>query len=167
LLSVAVGGSACTVTVTSGDGGNPFDDGGGQDTATAADTATNVDSGTQPDTAAAPDTGSQAETGATADGSDGGSCAILRTVSFGSATCDMCIGTSCCDVTTVCFTGAENDCADKASCFGDCLVGNPDAGIAPGDPTTCMMQCAGPDSMVSTFETWVACVSNNCSTPCQ
>jgi hypothetical protein len=170
---IATGGSACTVTVTSGDGGNPFDDGGGQDTATNLDSGTLLDTSTTPDTgtaadsSASPDTGQPPDTGTTTDGGEGGTCTILTQVTFGSAACDDCLGKSCCDSTTACFTGAENDCESKVTCFTDCLAGSPDAGIAPGDTATCKTQCAGFDAMASTFDTWVTCVSNYCSTSCQ
>jgi hypothetical protein len=174
LAAVAATSSACTVTVTSGDGGDLFtDDGGGQETSTRIDTGTTADTSPPQDSAATTDTGTTPDTGqlpdtsTTADGSDGATCPILQQVTFGSAACDACLGSSCCDSTTACFTGAENDCESKVTCFADCLAGNPDAGVAAGDVGSCKMACAGPDAMASPFDAWVTCISNNCATSCQ
>jgi hypothetical protein len=167
----AVGASSgCTVSASSGGG----DDAGlldepesstSADTGTQPDTSTSPDAGTMPDVSATPDTASTQETGATADGSDAGSCSIVGT-SFGSMACDQCLADRCCNESTACFTGAENDCQNKVLCWRDCVVGNPDAGVPPGTPTSCKSDCEGPDAMASAFDTWVTCYPN-CSSMCQ
>jgi hypothetical protein len=144
--------SGCTVTITSDDGGDLFDSGTGPefDTSTpVADTGPVIDTATP-----------------TVDTGSGPTCAILMTdVSFGT-TCDACIGSNCCNETTACFAGAENPCADLVSCFADCLVGNPDAGIAAGDNASCKSDCEGGSAM-PVFDAWVTCVTTTCVTTCQ
>lgn len=168
-IAAASASVGCTVSTTNNGGS---DDAGflyepesstTPETGAAPETGTSSDASANPETSATPDTGVIPDSGATTDGGEGGSCAALQSVTFGSATCDQCVGDHCCNETTACFTGAENDCASAVSCFLDCLVGNPDAGIAPGTTTSCQSDCGGPDAMTSTFSAWVACVSNNCA----
>jgi hypothetical protein len=171
LLAAAGAGSGCTTTVTSGDGGDDSGFGGESsttpDTGTQSETGMPPDSGTTPDVSATPDTATTPDTGATADSSDGGSCAVLKSVTFGSMPCDQCLSDHCCNETTACFTGAENDCADAVSCYLDCLVGKPDAGIDAGDPTSCKAACSGFDAMATMLDAWLTCETNNCASLCQ
>ena len=158
---IAATDSACTLVVNGDDGGNPINDSGsGQDTSTTGDTGTQADTGTQTDT------GTRADTGTMMDGGDGGSCPILDHFTFGAVACDMCLGSNCCNETTACYTGAENPCADLVSCFVDCLKGSADAGIPPGTTSSCRTDCEGPDASASTFDGFVACVSNSCPAQC-
>jgi hypothetical protein len=177
LLLVAAGSnSGCTVTTVSSDGG---DDGAfGQESSTTGDaaaqpeTSTSPESGATTDATGTPDTGvtpdsATPDAGAMADASDGGACPVLQSVTFGSAACDQCLGDHCCSESTTCFTGSENECESAVSCFLDCIVGKPDAGIAPGDSTSCKSSCAGLDAMASAFDAWVSCTANNCASTCQ
>ena len=156
LGGTAVFGSACTVTVQSGpfdDAGNTGPDDGSADALEASMPA--IDTGI--------------DTGASADGADGGSCPILRTVTFNSMMspmCDMCVGASCCNEVTGCFTGAENDCAGQFACFGDCLTGNAEAGVPPGTNMTCKSDCGGASGGLPTYTALVDCVVNNCGSTC-
>lgn len=178
-LAAFAANSACTVTVTNSDGGDDGGSGLGEEASTISETGTQPETGTSPDSGTTPDTsttpeasttpetGTTADTGSTADGGDGGTCSVLQSVSFGSMACDRCLGDNCCNETTACFTGAENDCESEVSCFLDCLAGKPDAGVAPGNPTTCKSDCAGLDAMTTAFDTWLSCQTNNCATACQ
>ena len=168
-LAAASANSGCTVSATSGDGGDDAGFLSEQESSTTPDTGTTPEAGTSPDANMTPETSAIADamttpdSGTTADASEGGTCSALQSVTFGSATCDQCVGDQCCNETTACFTGAENDCASAVSCFLDCLVGNTDAGVPPGTSTSCKSECAGFDAMASTFDAWVTCVSSNCA----
>ena len=173
LLAAAGASSGCTVSVTSAstDGGDDAASGFGEESSTAVDAAVAPDSSTSPETGATPeasvDTGAGPDASDMLDGSDGGACSVLQTVTFGSMACDQCLGDHCCSESTACFTGSENECESAVSCFRDCIAGNADAGVAPGDSTSCESACAGLDAMASAFDAWVTCATNQCASMCQ
>jgi hypothetical protein len=143
--ALAYGGTGCTVTTSSGDGGL-FDD----DAGTGSDTGTSNDSGS--------DTGTE---------TDGGTCEIIGSaegITFGTESCDSCMSTSCCAVTTTCYTiegdTGTSDCAELVSCANDCANAN------AGDECVDACKAAHPNAVTAATD-FATCFSDQCSTACQ
>lgn len=173
VAAAGVGGTACTVTSGTGD------DGGityvGPDSSTDTGTTGN-DSGGGGDDAGT-------DTGTTQDGGGGDSgLACSTSPQTGNMTCDTCLQTSCDSQWCACYgdtntvstdAGAMPGCLDYVNCVGDCVAGDPDAGVPPGTAQQCETDCSGGDAggiyaqaSVQAGNALLNCVGTTCASSC-
>jgi hypothetical protein len=153
--AAGLGGTACTVTSSSGDDGgfSPGYDAGNQDV-TQGDDSGQPHNGTGPDAQ-----------------SDAGACTEIGT---NNPTCDSCVRTSCNAQMCACTGDPTVDdagfpqCVNDVQCIVDCVAGNPDAGVAPGTPSECESACGSSYSATENQNAaaLVSCLAANCAQQC-
>ncbi|MDP9036337.1 MAG: hypothetical protein M3O50_16170 [Myxococcota bacterium] len=153
LPCMAVGTSACTVTVGGDDGGT-----------SAFDVAT-VD-GATPEAASTADGNLPPDTGSTGDAE------IKCTAAQGSNACTFCLAASCCREESACASeptdGGTTECQDIASCYNDCLAPPADSGVAAGTSMECETACFASHSSqaITDFSAVKACATASCGATC-